>query len=285
MSLYEEVRTFLEAKSFRPKKSRGQNFLVHQNVIDGIVRLLDLTGGEQVVEIGPGLGFLTCRLLQAGAEVWAVEIDEALVAFIEGRDWGQDAKFHLIHGDILSVPLIDHLPAARMKLVGNLPYNIATPVLFRIFDWCEHFSVLVLMVQREVADRMMAQPGSKDYGALSVWCQVYGRVTGKLAVAPEAFFPRPKVRSMVLRIDLFERPRVSPVLLPVLRGLVRAAFGQRRKTLVNALLAWLPQRRDAIVAMLEQHQIDAKRRGETLTVAEFLSLAANIEQRRWKIAE
>lgn len=273
MTLYEEVRAALRESTFRPKKSLGQNFLIHERVIDAILRLLDLAPGDEVVEIGPGMGFLTRRLLEYAARVWAVEIDDALVERLRRAEFAADVKFSLVHGDILEVALADLLPSRKVKLAGNLPYSIATPVLFRIFEWREHFSTLVLMVQKEVADRMASAPGTKDYGSLSVWCQVHGRITQKVSVAPEAFFPRPRVRSTVLKIHLHDQPLVKGPEVAVLRGLVRAAFGQRRKTLGNALSGWLKGGRTEIETFLRAQAIDPQRRGETLSIDEFIRLA------------
>ena len=273
MTLYEEVRGALRETAFRPKKSLGQNFLIHERVIDAILRLLDLRPNDQVVEIGPGLGFLTRRLLEAAGKVWAIEVDGALVERLRQCGLAADPKLELIHGDILTVPLAEVLPQRKIKLVGNLPYSISTPVLFKVFEWHEHFSTLVLMVQKEVADRIASAPGSKDYGTLSIWCQVHGRVVEKVSVSPEAFFPRPKVRSTVLKIELFADPRVAPDELAALRGLVRAAFGQRRKTLGNALSGWLKGARGKSEEFLRSQGIDPQRRGETLSVDEFIKLA------------
>lgn len=278
MTLYEEVRALLRETEFRPKKSRGQNFLIHEPVIESIVRLLALDDSDGVVEIGPGLGFLTRRLLERAGEVWAVEIDDALVARLRQSGMDDPSKLHLIHGDILALPLLEMLPAKKLKLAGNLPYSIATPVLFRIFDWRARFSRLVLMVQKEVAERIASAPGSKDYGTLSVWCQLHGRVADKVQVSPEAFYPRPKVRSTVLQIELFDEPLIAAADLPTMRGLVRAAFGQRRKTLSNNLTSWLKHERAEIDNFLRVCDVDPKRRGETLSVAEFIKLAAAVKQ-------
>ena len=273
MTLYEEVRAALRETNFRPRKSRGQNFLIHERVIDSIIRLLDLSPADEVVEIGPGLGFLTRRLLERAARVWAVEVDAALVERLGASVFAADPKLRLIHGDILEVPLGDMLPDKKLKLVGNLPYSISTPVLFRIFALREHFSSLVLMVQKEVADRIAAQPGTKTFGTLSVWCQIHGRIIDRVSVSPDAFFPRPKVRSTVLKIELFPEPLVTASEIPILRGLVRAAFGQRRKTLGNALTAWLKSDGSAIETLLQSQGIDPRRRGETLSIDEFIKLA------------
>jgi 16S rRNA (adenine1518-N6/adenine1519-N6)-dimethyltransferase len=275
-TLYEEVRELLRDTEFRPRKSRGQNFLIHEHVVAAIVRMLDLQPNDQVVEIGAGLGFLTRRLVERAQAVWAVEIDELLAQRLRASELGASSKFHLIYGDILDVDLPELLPAAKLKLAGNLPYNISTEVLFRIFDWREHFSSLVLMVQKEVADRISSGPGAKSYGTLSVWCQVHGRIGEKINVAPEAFYPRPKVRSTILKIELLPQARVSDKNLPVLKGLVRAAFGQRRKTLSNAVGSWLMCGRDAVDRLLAAHDVDPQRRGETLSVEEFIKLAQAI---------
>ena len=281
MTLYEEVRAALRDSQFRPKKSLGQNFLIHERVIDAIVRLLDLAPCDEVVEIGPGLGFLTRRLLGAAAKVWAVEVDGALVERLRKSVLGTHPKLELIHGDILNVPLTAALPQHKIKLAGNLPYSIATAVLFRIFEWRAHFSTLVLMVQREVAERIASGPGSKDYGALSIWCQVHGRVVDKVQVSPEAFFPHPKVRSTVLKIELFVEPRLAAGELAALRGVVRAAFGQRRKTLGNGMAAFSKRRREEVETFLRAQDIDPNRRGETLAVEEFIKLARAAHEQSW----
>ena len=272
-TLYEEVRATLRESKFRPRKRLGQNFLIHENVIESIVRLLDVGSQDEIVEIGPGLGFLTRRLLERAKGVWAVEIDAALVDRLRRSPLGSHPDFRLIHGDILKVALENFLPPHKVKLAGNLPYSISTPVLFRLFQWREHFSFLVLMMQKEVADRITSDAGTKSYGTLAVWCQVHGRVTERLPVSPEAFFPKPKVKSTILKIELYPEPRIAVAELPLLRGLIRAAFGQRRKTLANVLANWLGIERNAIESLLRLEAIDPMRRGETLTVDEFLGLA------------
>jgi 16S rRNA (adenine1518-N6/adenine1519-N6)-dimethyltransferase len=272
MTLYEEVRATLRESEFRPRKRLGQNFLVHENIIESIFRLLDVSPDDEIVEIGPGLGFLTRRILETAKRVWAVEIDSALVDRLKQSSLGSHPAFQLIHNDILKVAPEEFLPPHRVKLVGNLPYSISTPVLFRLFDWREHFSSLVLMMQKEVAERIASRPGTKAYGTLSVLCQVHGRITERVSVSPEAFFPKPKVRSTILRIDLYQEPRIPVEELSLLRGLVRAAFGQRRKTLGNALTSWLQRERNEIESVLRLEGIDPARRGETLRVEEFLAL-------------
>jgi 16S rRNA (adenine1518-N6/adenine1519-N6)-dimethyltransferase len=276
-TLYEEVRATLRESEFRPRKRLGQNFLIHENIIDSIVQLLNLASQDEIVEIGPGLGFLTRRLVDTAKRVWAVEIDSALVDCLKRSSIGSHPALQLIHNDILKVAPEDFLPPHKVKLVGNLPYSISTPVLFRLFEWREHFSSLVLMMQKEVADRIASGSGTKTYGTLSVWCQLHGRITDKVSVSPEAFFPKPKVRSTILKIDLYQEPLIAVKELPLLRGLVRAAFGQRRKTLGNALTSWLQRDRNEIERVLRLEGIDPVRRGETLRVEEFLALTHGFE--------
>ena len=271
-TLYEEVRAALRDSEFRPRKRLGQNFLVHEHVLEAILELLALKTDDLVLEIGPGLGALTRRLVDRTAGVWAVEVDCFLIQRLQQSDLIQNRKFHLISGDVLKVPLAEILPKQKIKLIGNLPYSISTPVLFRVFELRDYFSSMVLMVQKEVADRIASTPGTKNYGTLSVWCQIHGQVTKRLQVSPEAFFPQPKVRSTVLRMEVYPRPRVPPEEMPVLRGLLRAAFGQRRKTLGNVIGKWLKSGREEVEEFLRWQNIDPRCRGETLSIEKFIGL-------------
>jgi 16S rRNA (adenine1518-N6/adenine1519-N6)-dimethyltransferase len=277
MSLYEETRAILRESEFRPRKRLGQNFLIHERVLEAILDLLAIQTKDSVLEIGPGLGFLTRHLVNRAARVWAVELDPFLIGRLQASDLAANRKFCLIAGDILKVPLVEILPKEKIKVVGNLPYSISTPVLFRLFELREHFSSMVLMVQKEVAERIISAPGTKAYGTLSVWCQIHGQVIDKVQVSPEAFFPRPKVRSSVLKIELYPQPRLAPDEMPVLRGLVRAAFGQRRKTLANVISTWLGSERGKVEGFLRSQAIDPQRRGETLSVDNFIALTRSLK--------
>jgi 16S rRNA (adenine1518-N6/adenine1519-N6)-dimethyltransferase len=285
MTLHEEVRAALRAGEFKPKKRLGQNFLVHERVIDSIMRLLALSPEDEVVEIGPGLGFLTRRLVESAAKVWAVEVDPFLSERLSRSPLVRHPGFQLIHDDILKVRFDELLPHKQVKLAANLPYSISTPVLLKLFDSREHFSSLVLMVQKEVAERMSARPGTKSFGTLSVWTQIQGRITEKVAVSSEAFFPRPAVSSTILKIELFAQPLVSSEELPWLRALVRAAFGQRRKTLANALAGSVSNGRPGVEELLRGEGIDPRQRGETLSPQDFISLARAARQRGLNPAE
>ena len=278
MSLYQEARAALRESSFRPRKRLGQNFLIHEGIVEAVVRFVGLSPHDEIVEIGPGLGFLTRRLLAVAQRVWAIEVDATLVQWVRRSPWGSHPALELLHADFLEFPLDSVLPGRKVKLVANLPYSISTPALFRIFELREHFSLLVLMLQQEVAERLLAAPGTKAFGSLSVWFQVHGRVLDKLSVSPEAFFPRPKVRSTVLKIALHPEPLTPAEDFPWLRLLVRAAFGQRRKMLSNALAGALRRHSAEVALTLRREGIDPRRRGETLTVDDFIRLARALKE-------
>ncbi len=279
VTLYQEVRAALRESTFKPRKQLGQHFLVHEGPLSEILRFLNLSPEDEIIEIGPGFGFLTRRLVEVARKVWAIEVDPFLVEWLRNSRLGRHPALELIQGDILKVDLREILPDYKVKLVANLPYAISTPVLFRLFELRTHFSLLVLMVQREVAARMAASPGTKSYGSLSIWCQIHGKILARASVSPEAFFPRPKVRSEILKIVLYREPLIPVEYLCVLRDLVRAAFGQRRKTLSNALGGLFHKERDETEDFLKSEGIDPRRRGETLTVAEFTRLTEALKKR------
>lgn len=279
-TLYQEARAVLQGADFTPRKRLGQHFLVRESVVENILRLAALAPGDDILEIGPGLGFLTRRLLQAGSRVWAIEIDPFLAERLRASLTEHLPAFHLIQGDILKVPLESILADKKVKVVANLPYSISTPILFRLFDLRRHFSLLVLMVQREVAERLTASPGTKAYGGLSVSFQAQGRILERLSIPPEAFLPRPKVKSTVLKIVLHPKPLVAPEEAALFRQVVRAAFGQRRKTLSNSFAALLGMKKETVNPLLQQEAIDPRRRGETLSLEEFLQLTRALKAMR-----
>ncbi len=269
-TLHQEARTACRTLGLTPSRARGQNFLVHQRVIDAILRLLDLDRDDRILEVGPGLGFVTRCLVGEGRSVWGVELDPLLARWLRDGPLGSRTGFHLVHGDVLDTDFDRLLPGGKVKVVGNLPYSVAGPVLLRLFEEGRHFSRLVVMLQKEVARRVAAEPGDRSYGALSVWTRLYGRVTRKVPVAPEAFTPRPRVHSTLLRMELHEQPLVPAGEIPRLRSVVRAGFGQRRKMLGNALAPLFDREAEAIFGSAG---IDPRRRAETLDLHEFGRLA------------
>jgi 16S rRNA (adenine1518-N6/adenine1519-N6)-dimethyltransferase len=279
---YPSPRALLEKYGLRAKKAWGQNFLGDDAILTHIARLAAPRAGDLVVELGAGLGHLTARLVARGARVVAVERDRDMAAVLRG-ELGDSVVLveadaaRLDYGDLAArfaaAPAGAADPAATPKVavVGNLPYHLTSPILFSLLDQVERVSRAVLLVQREVAERLAARAGTADWGILSVLLQREADVSIERLVPPGAFLPPPKVESAVV-CALF-RPPADAVADPVrFRALVKAGFGQRRKTLGNALRAARIAAPEALAAALESAGVDPGRRGETLTVAEWAAL-------------
>jgi len=249
-----------------PKKDLGQHFLVDQNILEVIGRLAELAPDDVVLEIGPGLGVLTAYLADRVAQVHAVEIDRGLEPALREELAGRE-NVELVFGDALGIDLAGFDPAPT-KLVSNLPYNVATPVVAESLDRLPSIALWCVMVQREVADRFFAQPGTKAYGAVSVLVQLAAERTGFHPVSRNVFRPRPNVDSALVA---FRRIPLPPAYARV-KLTVEAAFAHRRKTLPNSLeLAGLARREDAVSA-LERIGREPRVRAEMLAPAEFVAL-------------
>ncbi len=259
-----------EAKSFhRPRKRFGQHFLVRRDVAERIVSLADLHDDEAVLEIGPGRGALTRLLAARSAPLWLVEIDRDLVAELRAS-FASQPHVHVVEADILDVDLDRLLGAdAPLKVVANLPYNISTPLLFRLLEHAGLFSRLVLMVQWEVAERLTAAPGDRAYSPLTVMAQLRSTVRFALRVPGSAFSPPPKVESAVVVVEPTSPPRLGTDELANVRRLVRQVFSMRRKQLANALHGWVGDP----VGLLRRLDIDPQRRPGTLSLDEIVALA------------
>lgn len=255
--------------SHRPKKRFGQNFLRDQHVLDRIVGAADFHEDDRILEIGPGRGALTGRLLATGLPVLAVEIDRDLGAELQSRD---EKNLDVVIGDVLRLDWAALLSKPPYKLIANLPYNISSQVLFKVLDYRHAFLRLVLMFQKEVGERLLAEEGSRNYGILTALLQPWFRITRVVRVSPGAFFPPPKVDSVVLCLEPLSEPRLKLLDEALYRKLVRGAFGQRRKTLRNSLLGsgWVAEQIDRAFS---EAGIDPGRRGETLKIEEFGCLA------------
>ena len=267
----------LQRHGFSTRKSLGQHFLISRHVLEQIITACTLDDGAPVLEIGPGIGTLTRELAEQGAAVTAVELDARAVAVLR-ETVGAFPSVQVVQADILTIDLAALLGEARWTVVGNLPYYITTPVIGRMLEIAPRVLRMVLMVQREVAERLMAAPGNKIYGSLSVFAQVYAQIERVARVPKGAFLPPPTVESTVVRMHMRPEPLVPPALRATFFSLTRAAFGQRRKTLENALAGGgvLDGDRVAVAAALRAADIDPIRRGETLSIAEFLRLAEQI---------
>jgi 16S rRNA (adenine1518-N6/adenine1519-N6)-dimethyltransferase len=250
------------------RRALGQHFLVDGEVADRAIRLADLEPGAAVLEIGPGRGALTERLLAAGHPVVAIELDPALAAALRGRG---ERRLTIVSGDALQVDLA-MLPAGALPVVANLPYSTGTAIVTRLLAHPERFPRLVVMLQREVAERLCASPGSRSYGSLTVLSALHAEATFGFVVPPRAFSPPPQVESAVVRLDAVVAPRAPVADEALFRRVVRAAFGQRRKTLRNALAAGFGGA--TAQAILADAAIDPRRRAETLTLDEYARLTA-----------
>jgi len=248
------------------KKALGQHFLHERHYIDSIVRAVDPKPGDMLVEIGPGQGAITFPLLRRHGALTAIEFDRDLIAPLTEAARGV-GELTILHRDVLSVDFTELAAGGTLRLVGNLPYNLSSPILFHALDHAAAITDMHFMLQKEVVDRMAAGPGSKVYGRLSVMLQAYCEVTPLFVVPPGAFRPPPKVDSAVVRmvpkdplqIDVRDPKRLAAV--------VRAAFGQRRKTLRNALSSVCD------TDMIEAAGIRPEARAEQVEVASFIALA------------
>lgn len=263
---YPSPRALLEKYGLRAKKSWGQNFLGDEEILDHIARLAVDAPGTLVVELGAGLGHLTARLLGRGAEVIAVERDRDLAVVLRGELGG---RIRLVEADAAR---LDYGPLARggrLAVVGNLPYHLTSPILFGLLDQADLVARAVLLVQREVAERLAAAPGTKAWGLLSVLLQHRAHVSIERRIPPGAFLPPPRVESALLLLA-FGPPRAHVADPARFRRLVKAGFAQRRKVLANALARFAPG--EELAAALATAGIDGRRRGETLTVEEWAAL-------------
>jgi 16S rRNA (adenine1518-N6/adenine1519-N6)-dimethyltransferase len=265
-----QLRRLMGAERLRPRKSLSQNFLTDPVALDAIVGAAELESGDRVVEIGPGLGVLTRRLLAAGASVLAVEVDPRLAEYLRRELYGVD-RFELIEADALSLHPREMFPGEPFKVVANIPYHITSPLLHAFLEGDRPPETTVLLVQLEVAERVAAPPGRMSY--LSVFAQNVANVEIVARVPAEAFEPAPAVDSAVLRVRRREAPvvAVGPLREPFYR-IVQAGFRQRRKQVHNGLSRELPLEREEVEAALATCGVDPERRPQTLTLDEWACL-------------
>ena len=268
----------------RPSKGLGQNFLTDEEVIAQIVEGSGAADDALVIEIGPGAGALTLPLAEKAGHLVAVELDEKLIEPLRIKTFGMD-NVEIIQGDILETDL-DELIESRKKecglsyvrVVGNLPYYITTPIIMKLLETAHGIDSITVMMQKEVGDRIAAEPGTRLSGAITYPVCYHARVS-KVADAPrECFYPAPKVDSVVLRLDILEEPAVQTRDADFMIKCVKAGFSQRRKTLLNSLSSMEGMDKDRVSRALERADIDKSRRAETLSLAEFAKLADYLQE-------
>lgn len=269
------VRALLRRHRVQARKGLGQNFLVDANVLAKILAAAELTPDSRVLEVGAGIGTLTRELARHAGRVLVVELDRSLRPVLQETLAGLE-HVHVVYGDVLKLDLpalLTEHGCPPCSVVANIPYQITSPLLGLLLENKRFFQRLVLMVQKEVAQRLVAHPGSSEYGAMSVFVQYHAKAQLVTTVSRHSFLPPPNVDSAVVRLD----PRPEPP-QPVsdekqLFAVVHAAFAARRKTLLNTLSGGLARPKEAVAAALQRAGIDPQRRGETLSVAEFITLA------------
>lgn len=267
----EVVHYICKRFDIKMSKKLGQNFLIKRGIVDEIVHAAELTPGEPVLEVGPGIGTLTQGLAQSGADVTAIELDRRLLEVLDTTLASYD-NVRIIHGDVLKLDVPSIMNHKPFKVVANLPYYITTPIIMSLLESKMPIERLVVMVQKEVALRMVAKPGTKDYGALSVAVQYYTEPDIVLDVPPKSFLPAPAVTSSVIRCVLRDKPPVDVIDEKLFFRVVKAGFAQRRKTFANTMKT-TGLSKDRIEELLAKANIDGQRRGETFTLQEFADVA------------
>ena len=267
----EVVHYICKRFDIKMSKKLGQNFLIKRGIVDEIVHAAELTVGEPVLEVGPGIGTLTQGLAQSGADVTAIELDRRLLEVLDTTLASYD-NVRIIHGDVLKLDVPTIMNHKPFKVAANLPDYITTPIIMSLLESKLPIERLVVMVQKEVALRMIAKPGTKDYGALSVAVQYYTEPDIVLDVPPKSFLPAPAVTSSVIRCVLRDKPPVDVIDEKLFFRVVKAGFAQRRKTFSNTMKT-TGLTRDRIEELLAKANIDGQRRGETFTLQEFADVA------------
>jgi 16S rRNA (adenine1518-N6/adenine1519-N6)-dimethyltransferase len=272
------LKDLLARHGFHFSKSLGQNFLIDENILNKITSGAELSSEDFVMEVGPGVGTLTTALARKAAKVVAVEIDQSLTPILEETLEGLE-NVEVIYGDILKINMDelirDNLSNKPFKVVANLPYYITTPIIMNFLENQYPYISITVMIQQEVARRMTARPGSKEYGSLSVAVQFYTQPRLICKVPASVFIPRPNVDSMVITLEKRSKPAVDVISIPYFFQVVKAVFAQRRKTLLNTLVAAdiTGLGKAALAQKLVSLDIDPSRRGETLTLEELASIS------------
>lgn len=276
-----KTQELVKKYNFKFSKSLGQNFLIDDSVLSDIVNGAEVNEEDFVIEIGPGVGTLTAQLLNAAKKVVAIELDNDLIPILQG-ELGSHPNFSLIHNDALKVDINEVIGEEKsVKLVANLPYYVTTPIIVKLLKEQYNFKSLTIMIQKEVAERMNAEPNCKDYGALSLLVQYYCKTKIIRKVPPSCFIPRPKVDSIVIRLDRLSEPAVKVKDEKLMFDIIRNSFNMRRKTLWNCT-KFLGMSKEDTEKAFEVANIDCKRRGETLSLQEFAVLSDAVTDIRKK---
>lgn len=277
------TKEILKKYNFSFKKSLGQNFLIDTNILRNIVEAAGTDGQTGAIEIGPGIGALTEQLAKRAKKVVAFEIDQRLLPIL-GDTLSPYPNIKIIHQDILKADvkqtIEEHLAdCKRITVTANLPYYVTTPILMGLLEQQLPIDQIVVMIQKEVADRITAKPGTKDYGSLTAAIQYYTTAETVMIVPKTVFTPQPNVDSAVIRLTMRDKPAVDVKNESLFFELIRASFAQRRKTLLNNLKHHFKDNLEAVKVALDEANIDPSRRGETLSISEFAHLSNALDER------
>ena len=279
MNLYEETRFIMKQNNITANKNLGQNFLVNEEVVDSIVENAGVTKNDLVIEIGPGLGTLTSRLLEKAGKVICVELDRKMIAILEKR-FKLYENLELINDDILKIDLNQLISENKIneiqhvKIVANLPYYITTPIIMKLLEERLDIESITVMIQKEVAQRLAAKPGTSDVGSITYTIWYYTEPKIVLEVPKESFIPAPEVTSSVIKLDILKQPRIEVKDEKQFFKIIKVAFMQKRKTLINALVnGKIFQNKEDAKKCLEELKIDEKIRGEKLTLEQYKNIA------------
>jgi dimethyladenosine transferase len=273
------TKNIIQKYGFKLTKSLGQNFLINENILNEIIEAADITKDDVVLEIGTGIGTLTSKLCERAKRVVAVEIDKNLLPILN-ETLSAYQNIDIINKDILKTDINEELKSLdinqKVKVVANLPYYITTPIIMKTLEEKVNVSVMVLMLQKEVANRINAQHSTKDYGSLSIAVQYYCDTQIICKVPKNSFIPEPNVDSLVIKLTVNEKRKVEIEDEELFFKLVRGSFAKRRKTILNSLTGYEDLAdKEKLEKLFEISQIDSKRRGETLTIQEFAKLTQN----------
>lgn len=282
MKLYspETIRNIKERYGFQLSRSLGQNFLTDKHIIDSIIEATDITDSDLVIEIGPGIGVITAEAAAKAKKVIAIEIDKNLIPILKDT-LAEFDNVEVINADVLKTDinaLIEKEGFKTAKIIGNLPYYITTPIIMALLEGGVHAESITVMMQKEVAERIQAQPGGKTCGAITAAVNYYCTVEEVAFVPRTVFVPAPKVDSAVLRFDLRKEKEVELLDEKLFFRCIKAGFGQRRKTLLNSLGSACTLTKPEIRECLEHAGVEPQRRAETLTIAEFAAIANSIKE-------
>ena len=279
-NIYNETKFILNKYGIHANKSLGQNFLINEEVINQIIEKAEIDENDLVIEIGPGLGTLTSRLLEKAGKVICVELDDRMITILNDR-FKLYNNFELIHDDILKVDLnkiinenlLENNNINKIKIVANLPYYITTPIIMKLLEEKLNITSITVMIQKEVADRLIAVPGEKNAGAITYSVYYYAEAEKVLDVANNSFIPEPSVTSTVIKLNIRKEPVIQINDEKLMFKIIKQAFMQRRKTLVNALSNMdIFKSKEEIIRMLEDLNINTKVRGEALTIEQYAQI-------------